>query len=295
MNQARIIVVAIALGVAAIVVQSTFFIVREDQSAIVLRFGEPKQEYREAGLKVKLPVVDNVIKLTKRNRELDQQEIEILAANQERLVVDSFARYRIADPLTFYRTVGTIAGGELRMQSLLEQSLRQVLGSVTVQDIVTGQRPVLMRRIRDSLDEKTDDIGVEVIDFKIRRADLPTQNELAVFNRMRTERQQRAQQIRAEGEQRYQEITAEADRNAVEIVAEAQERSEKIRGEADAERNKVFAAAYNRDPEFFAFYRSLLAYHAALKSSPRGGQTTILLSPDNDFFRYFNDLNGAPD
>ncbi len=293
MTQTRLIAIAIVVGVLAIVAQSIFFTVREDQSAIVLRFGDPRQEYVDAGLKFKVPAVENVVYFSKRNIELDQPEIEILAANQERLVVDSFARYRIVDPLTFYRSVRDVPVGERRMKSLLEQTLRQVLGSVTVQAIVTDQRAELMQRIRDILRERTAEIGVEIVDVKIRRADLPEQNQEAVFTRMRTEREQRAQQIRAEGQQRYQEITAEADREAVEIVAAAREQSEKIRGEADAERNRIFAEAYNRDPEFFAFYRSLLAYDKALKSNDAGGQTTILLSPDNEFFRYFNDLEGS--
>ncbi|MEL6364376.1 MAG: protease modulator HflC [Pseudomonadota bacterium] len=292
MNQTRIVALAVIAGIAILILQQTFFTVPEDKTALVLRFGEPRQEYVEAGLKFKAPVIENVVMFDKRNRELDQPEIEILAANQERLVVDSFARYRIVDPLAFYRTVRDINAGEARMESLLEQALRQVLGSVTVQDIVTDRRAELMRRIRDGLRQTTEDIGVEIVDVKIRRADLPTQNQEAVFQRMRTERQQRAQQIRAEGNQKYQEITAQADREAVEIVAGAREQSEKIRGEADAERNKIFAEAYNRDPEFFAFYRSLLAYDQALKTSDAGGQTTILLSPDNEFFRYFNDLQG---
>ncbi|MEO1309764.1 MAG: protease modulator HflC [Pseudomonadota bacterium] len=292
MNQTRIVALAVIAGIAILILQQTFFTVPEDKTALVLRFGEPRQEYVEAGLKFKAPVIENVVMFDKRNRELDQPEIEILAANQERLVVDSFARYRIVDPLAFYRTVRDINAGEARMESLLEQALRQVLGSVTVQDIVTDRRAELMRRIRDGLRQTTEDIGVEIVDVKIRRADLPTQNQEAVFQRMRTERQQRAQQIRAEGNQKYQEITAQADREAVEIRAEAREQSEKIRGEADAERNKIFAEAYNRDPEFFAFYRSLLAYDKALKTSDAGGQTTILLSPDNEFFRYFNDLQG---
>lgn len=293
MTQARLVAIIVALGVVVILSRSVFFSLPEDKTAIVLRFGDPIESYTEAGLKMKLPAVDNVVRFDKRNLELDQPQVEIIAANQERLVVDAFARYRIETPLTFYTAVRNQLGGEERMKQLLEQTLRQVLGSVTLQDIVTDQRAVLMTRIRDALREPVREFGVEIIDVKIRRADLPIENRDRVFERMRSERVQRAEQIRAEGRQRYQEITSQADREAVEIVSEAREQAEKIKGEADAARNKIYADAYNRDPEFFAFYRSLTAYEKALKDNAAGGQTTILLSPDNEFFRYFNDLNGS--
>ncbi len=271
-----------------LLVSTAAFIVPETKSAIVLRFGEPRDKYTEAGLKLKTPFIESVQYIDKRNRELDQPPIEIIASNQERLLVDAFARYRIVDPLLFYQTVRDEAGGDSRLGSLMNQTVRRVLGEVSVDEIVSTQRAELMIRIRELLGESARRFGVEIIDVKIRRADLPAQNSEAVFQRMITERNQLAQQIRAEGNENAQQIQAKADREATEIRAEAEEAAQRLRGAADGERNAVFAAAYSRDPEFFAFYRSLLAYEEALKK----GDTTILLSPDSEFFRYFNRVDG---
>lgn len=288
MNRAPLMLVGAAIVVILFVLLGALFIVPETHSAIVLRFGEPKGEYSEAGLKVKAPIVESVHYIDRRNRELDHQPIEIIASNQERLLVDAFARYRIIDPLLFYQSVRTEEVGETRLLSLMNQTVRRVLGEVSVDDIVSNRRAELMVRIRDLLAQSARQLGVEIIDVKIRRADLPRQNSQAVFQRMITERNQLAQQIRAEGNEAAQQIEAQADRQATVVRSEAEEESQKIRGGADAERNAVFAAAYGKDAEFFAFYRSLLAYEEATKS----GDTTILLSPDSEFFRYFNNLEG---
>ena len=274
--------------IAIVVITSAAFIVPETKSAVVLRFGDPTNTYNEAGLKFKTPIVESVKYFDKRNRELDQPELEIIASNQERLIVDAFARYRIVDPLLTYQTAGDEEGLERQLTTLMNQTVRRVLGEVSVDDIVSTQRASLMIRIRELLGESARRFGVEINDVKIRRADLPQQNSQAVFQRMITERKQLAQQIRAEGNEASQQIQAEADRRATEIRAEAEEESQKLRGQADGERNAVFAAAFNQDPEFFAFYRSLLAYEEALQK----GDTTILLSPDSEFFRYFNNLEG---
>lgn len=274
---------------AIVIVSSATFIVPETKSAIVLRFGEPTNTYVDAGLKFKAPIVESVKFFDKRNMELDQPELEIIASNQERLVVDAFARYRINNPLLFYQTAGNELGGTRQLTTLMNQTVRRVLGEVSVDEIVSTQRAPLMVRIRELLGEDARRFGIEIIDVKIRRADLPPQNSQAVFERMITERNQLAQQIRAEGNESAQQIRALADRQATEITAEAQEESQKLRGAADGERNAVFAAAYGQDPEFFAFYRSLLAYEESLQK----GDTTILLSPDSEFFRYFNDLQGS--
>ena len=290
MRRPMIPLLMIGAFVSLIVISGALFIVPETHSAIVLRVGEPRDQYKEAGLKLKIPVYENVIYLDKRNRELDQDQIEIIASNQERLVVDAFARYQIVDPLLFYQTVRTVDVGEDQMKQLMENSVRAVLGEVSVDEIVSSQRVNLMLRIRELLSTSARRFGVEIIDVKIRRADLPPQNSQAVFQRMITERKQLAQQIRAEGNEASAQIRAQSEREATEIRAKAQEESEKIRGQADGERNAVFASAYNKDPEFFAFYRSLTAYEKALMD---GEKTTILLSPDSEFFRYFNDLEGG--
>ncbi|HNR76669.1 MAG TPA: protease modulator HflC [Parvularculaceae bacterium] len=288
MRQTSLIAFAGALFVSLFVLLNAAFIVPESKSAIVLRFGEPTGKHTTAGLKFKTPFIENVEFIDKRNLELDQDEIEIIARNQERLRVDAFARYRIVDPVLFYQSVRTVAGGEQRMSTQMNQTVRRVLGEVSVDEIVSGKRSALMVRIRELLDASARQLGVEIIDVKIRRADLPLQNSQAVFQRMITERNQLAQQIRAEGNEESQKIMAQADREVVEIKSKAQEESEKLRGAADAERNAVFAAAYGKDPEFFAFYRSLIAYEEALKK----GDSTILLSPDSEFLRYLNNVRG---
>ncbi len=275
--------IAVAAAFVLIVLSGAFFVVPETSSAIVLRFGEPTNQYSTAGLKFKTPIIESVQYLDKRNRELDQPPIEIIASNQERLLVDAFARYQIVDPLLFYQSARTEEVGEVRLASLLNQTVRRVLGAVSVDDIVSNQRGALMVRIRDLLDANAAALGVKIIDVKIRRADLPQQNSEAVFKRMITERNQLAQSIRAEGNEAAQRIEAEADRQVVQVKAEAEEEAQKIRGIADAQRSAEFAAVYSKDPEFFAFSRSLLAYEEALRS----GETTILLSPDSEFFRYF--------
>ena len=289
MSKLSLPIVAIAALITIFILSTAAFIVPETRSAIVLRYGAPQKEYTEAGLKFKLPLVETVEYIDKRNRELDQPEIEIIASNQERLIVDAFARYQVINPLLFYQSVRTEEGSEQRLQSLMNQTVRRVLGEVSVDDIVSNQRATLMQRIQQLLTDSARPFGVEIIDVKIRRADLPTQNSQAVFQRMITERKQLAEQIRAEGKESAQQIRAQSEREATEIRSAAEEESQKIRGAADAERNAVFAAAYNKDQEFFAFYRSLLAYEESLNS----GETTILLSPDSEFFSYFNDLRGG--
>jgi len=282
---------AFALGATLIgffILLNSAFIVPESKSAIVLRFGAPKNTFKTAGLKFKTPFVDNVQFIDRRNREIDLNEIQVIVKNQERLLVDAFARFEIVDPLLFYQSVTTEENGNDRLKSLMGQTVRRVLGEVSVDDIVSGKRSELMHRIRDLLSNGARQLGVEIIDVKIRRADLPAQNSQAVFQRMITERNRLAQQIRAEGNEQSRKITAQAERERAEILATANEQSEKLRGKADATRSAVFAAAYGRDPEFFDFYRSLLAYEQSFKT----GDGMIVLSPDSEFLRYLNDLNG---
>lgn len=288
MNKLPLPLIGVALVAILVILANSAFIVPETHSALVFRFGEPKNQYLEAGLKFKVPFAENVNFIDRRNRHLEQEQTEIIARNQERLIVDAFARYRIIDPLLFYQSVRTELRGEERLSNQLNDSLRAVLGSVTIDEIISERRSELMGRIQEQLTASARPLGVEIIDVKIRRADLPQTNSEAVFQRMIAERRQLAQQYRSEGNERANQIRAQADRQVIEIKAEAEEEAQKIRGAADAERNAIFAAAYNKDPEFFAFYRSLLAYEEALEK----GETTILLSPNSEFFRYFNSLEG---
>jgi membrane protease subunit HflC len=205
-------------------------------------------------------------------------------------VVDAFARYRIKDPLRFYQTVGNIEGANSRLSTLLNSALRRVLGEATLIQVVRDQREQLMARVREQLEAEAQAFGIAIIDVRIRRADLPEQNSQAVYQRMITERQRQAQEFRSLGLQRAQEIRAKADRDVTVVQAEAQSKGEQIRGEGDAERNRIFAEAFGRDPDFFSFYRSMQAYEAGLKSS----DTRMLLKPDSEFFRFFVDPSGKP-
>jgi membrane protease subunit HflC len=214
----------------------------------------------------------------------------VIASDQKRLVVDAFARYRIKNALRFYQSIGSIQAANVQLTTLLNAALRRVLGEVSFITVVRDEREVLMARIREQLDREADGYGIQVVDVRIRRADLPEQNSQAVYERMKTERQREAAEFRAQGGQKAQEIRSKADREATVIVAEANSTAEQTRGAGDAERNRLFAEAYGKDPDFFAFYRSMTAYENGLKSN----DTRFLLRPDSDFFKYFGSASGHP-
>ena len=274
----------------AIIGYSSVFTVQQTEQALVVRFGKPVQVVTDAGLHFKVPFTDTVIPIDKRILDLENPAQEVIASDQKRLVVDAFARYRIKDALQFYQSVGSIQAANLQLTTLLNSALRRVLGEVTLIQVVRDQREALMGRIRDQLDHEAGNYGIQVVDVRIRRADLPDQNSQAVYQRMKTERQREAAEFRAQGKQKAQEITSNADREATVIVAEANSKADQIRGEGDAERNRLFAEAYGKDPDFFAFYRSMTAYETALK----GNDTRLLLRPDSDFFKYFGGAKGKP-
>jgi membrane protease subunit HflC len=281
--------VALVLLVAALIVgYSSVFTVYQTQQALVVRLGNPVRVVSDPGLHFKVPLVDSVIAIDRRILDLEAPAQEVIASDQKRLVVDAFARYRIKDPLRFYQTLGSIVGANSQLAILLNSALRRVLGEVTFTHVVRDQRAELMARIRDLVDKEADGYGIQVVDVRIRRADLPEQNSQAVYQRMQTERQREAAEFRAQGAQRGQEIRARADKEVTVLVAEATAKSEQIRGQGDAQRNQIFADAFNRDPDFFAFYRSMQAYEAGLKHN----DTRLLLKPDTNFFRYFNDPSG---
>src|SRR5690606_31301666 len=214
---------------------------------------------------------------------------EVIASDQKRLVVDAFARYRIADPLRFYQSVSTIEGANSRLATVLNSSLRRVLGESTFIQVVRDERSTLMSRIQERVNREARNFGIDVVDVKIRRADLPEANSQAIYQRMQTERQREAAEIRAQGAEQAQRTRARADRDVTVLLAEANSKSEQIRGEGDGERNRIFAEAFGRDVGFFDFYRSMQAYEAGLKK----GETRLLLAPDSEFFRYFNDAGGS--
>jgi modulator of FtsH protease HflC len=284
------IVLLFLLFVVAILAYSSIFTVDMTEQALVVRLGEPVRVVTDPGLNFKAPFVDTVIDIDKRILDLENPAQEVIASDQKRLVVDAFARYRINNALRFYQSIGSIQAANIQLTTLLNASLRRVLGEVTLIQVVRDQREALMARIRDQLDKEADGYGIAVIDVRIRRADLPEQNSQAVYQRMQTERQREAAEFRAQGGQKAQEIRSNADREATVIVAEANSSSEQIRGAGDGERNRLFAEAYGQDPDFFAFYRSMTAYENGLKS----GDTRFLLRPDSDFFKFFSNSSGKP-
>jgi modulator of FtsH protease HflC len=276
--------------VALVVAYSTLFTVYQTRQALVLRFGQPVREITKPGLNWKVPLIDSVVHIDKRILDLENPEQEVIASDQKRLKVDAFARYKIVRPLQFYQAVGSVEGANQRMSTLLNSALRRVLGESTLTHVVRDDRALLMARVREQLNSEAQAFGIDVVDVRIRRADLPDENSNAVYERMKTERQREAAEFRAQGGQRAQEIRARADREVTVLVADATSKAEQTRGEGDAKRNEIFADAFGRDPEFFAFYRSMQAYEAALRNS----DTRMLLRPDSDFFRFFGDPSGKP-
>ncbi|MCP3387608.1 protease modulator HflC [Bradyrhizobium sp. CCGB12] len=280
-------VALLGLLLVLIVGYMSLFTVQQTEQTIVLRFGEPVDVVTDPGLHFKAPW-NSVINIDKRILDLENPSQEAIASDQKRLVVDAFARYRIKNALRFYQSVGTIQAANLQLTTLLNAALRRVLGEVTFINVVRDDREKLMLRIRDQLDREADGYGIEVVDVRIRRADLPEQNSQAVYLRMKTEREREAAEFRAQGGQKAQEIKSRADREATVIVAEANSQADQTRGAGDAERNRLFAEAYSKDADFFAFYRSMTAYENGLRSS----DTRFLLRPESDFFRFFGNPAG---
>ncbi|WNJ92447.1 protease modulator HflC [Bosea sp. 685] len=275
----------ILVGLAAVLLYAGTFVVQQTQSAIVLQFGRVRTIATAPGLYFKLPApFETVTFLDNRILDLDLPSQEIIASDQKRLVVDAFTRYRISDPLKFYQAVNSIPRANSQLASIVNGNVRSVLAEASFTAMVRTDRSRLMSRIRDDVNREAARFGMTVVDVRLRRVDLPAANSQAVFQRMQTERQREAAEARALGAQQAQEIRARADRDSTVIVAEAQRRSDEVRGEGEGERNRVFAEAFGKDPEFFAFYRSMQAYEASIKP----GDTRMVLSPDTPFFRFFN-------
>jgi len=296
MTRTALIAVGVVLFVIALIAANTFYVVDQTHEAIVLRFGQPIRVINapgenNAGLQLKDPFLENAILFDKRIQLLDtNQEAEVLASDQRRLLVDAFLRYRISDPLQYYKTLRDDQTAQDRLDRMVTSSLREVLGTATSTDIISGRRNQLMAQARAEVtaQAKASKLGIDVIDLRIKRADLPPANEAAIFRRMQTNRQQEAARIKAIGEQHKLEIMAEADKEVQVTLATAQEEAESTRGEGDSKRAVIFAGSFGRDPKFAAFYRSLQAYEASLGQ----GDTTMVLSPDSDFFKYFKNGPG---
>ncbi|MCH2164059.1 MAG: protease modulator HflC [Marinovum sp.] len=280
-----VLVVLIIVGLSAI------YVVDEREKALVLRFGRVVDTKEEPGLAFKVPLLDEVVRYDDRILSLDVEPLEVTPLDDRRLVVDAFARYRISDVNQFRQAVGTggIGSADRRLDGILRDQLRGVLGSVSSNDILSSDRAALMLRIRNGAIAEARSLGIEVVDVRLKRTDLPAENLDATFERMRAEREREATDERARGNEAAQRVRAQADRTVVELVSDANRQAEIIRGEADARRNAIFANAFGADPEFFEFYRSLTAYERALQ----GQNSTMVLSPDSEFFNYLKSDTGS--
>jgi membrane protease subunit HflC len=282
-NRNVLIGIGVAVGALALLAASALFTVHQTQQALVLQFGNPKRIITEPGLHVKIPFVQNAIYIDRRVLDYDAVSEEVILGDQKRLVVDAFARYRIVDPLRFYQTVGSEAVLRGRINTILDASLRKVLGEVPLFTVLSEDRSRLMERIRQQANNEAKQFGIDVIDVRIKRADLPAENSQAIYRRMQTEREREAKELRAQGAEMAQRIRARADRERRVLLAEARKEAQITRGEGDGEAVRIFAEAFGRDIDFFTFYRSMQAYRNALGDE----NTSFVLSPDSEFFRFF--------
>ncbi len=263
------------------------FIVKEVNQAIVLQFGDPKRIIMKPGINFKIPFVQNVVFLDKRILNLDTPPEEVIASDQKRLIVDAFARFQIVDPLKFYISVGNERVARSRLSTIINSRIRSVLGTQRLQTLLSADRTNQMSLIQEGVNKEADNFGITIVDVRIKRADLPQANSDAIFKRMQTEREREAKEFRAKGAEMAAEITANADKEVTVILANAEKSSQILKGEGDGKRNKIFADAFGKDPEFFAFYRAMQAYEKALI----GGETSLILSPDSEFFKFFGNIN----
>ncbi len=283
-------IVVVVLGI--FVALGTIFTVSQTEQALVLRFGAPARAegpIKTPGLHFKIPFIESVVKIDNRILDLESPKQEVLAADNQRIDVDAFVRYRIVDALRFYQAAGSVRAANNLLASVLNSAVRRVLGEATQTQIVSGERAALMVRIREQVDTEATRFGVQIVDARLRRADLPREISEKVFSRMQSERQREASEYRAQGQEQYQTITSRADRDVTVLRADAVRKAEQIRGAGDAERTKIFADAYGADKDFFSFWRSMQAYENAFK----GGETRFVISPGSDFFRFFSSPTGA--
>jgi len=262
------------------------FIVKEVNQAIVLQFGDPKRIISKPGLNFKIPFIQNVVFLDKRILNLDTPPEEVIASDQKRLIVDAFARFQIVDPLKFYISVGNERVARSRLATIINSRIRNVLGKQELQTLLSEDRSKQMSLIQEGVNNEAENFGIKIVDVRIKRADLPQANSNAIFRRMQTEREREAKEFRARGAEMAVTITSTADKDVTVILADAQKKSEIMKGEGDGKRNKIFADAFGQDPEFFAFYRSMQAYERSLI----GGETSLILSPDSEFFKFFGNI-----
>ena len=288
MKKSTGIILGLLVFATIIVYNSLFFVEQRDQT-LVLQFGEPVRVIQEPGLNFKIPLAQNIVRFDKRILLFDNNSEEIIAADKKRLIVDAFVRYKIVDPLKFYQTVRYEAALNNRLGSVVNNSLRAVLGRVPLKAVISDRRELLMQEVSGLVANRAGQFGISIEEVRIKKADLPSENSEAIYRRMQTERQQEAAQIRAVGEEKSRIIKAEAEKNKTVILAEAQRDGEILRGEGDAKKNKILGEAFGKDPDFFAFYRAMQAYSKALTE----GDTTMVLSPKSEFFEFFGNAKGT--
>ena len=274
--------------VLTVLAYNSLFFVEQRVQTLILQFGEPIRVIKEPGLNFKIPLAQNIVKFDKRILLFDNSAEEIIAADKKRLIVDAFVRYKIIDPLKFYQTVRFEAALNNRLGSVVNNSLRAVLGKVPLEAVISDRRELLMQEVSELVSARATQFGISIEEVRIKKADLPSENSEAIYRRMQTERQQEAAQIRAVGNEKARFITAESEKQKTVLLAEAQRDSDILRGEGDAEKNKILGKAFNQDPDFFAFYRAMQAYSKALTE----GDTTMVLSPKSDFFEFFGNAEG---
>ena len=280
--------IIIVLGAVAFF---SIFIVKEINQAIVLQFGDPKRIISTPGINFKIPFIQNVVFLDKRILNLDAPPEEVIASDQKRLIVDAFARFQIVDPLKFYISVGNERVARSRLSTIINSRIRSVLGKQRLQILLSADRTNQMALIQDGVNNEAEKFGIKIVDVRIKRADLPPANSEAIYRRMQTEREREAKEFRARGAEMAITITSTADKEVTVILAEAEKKSQVMKGEGDGQRNKIFADAFGRDPEFFSFYRAMQAYEKALI----GGETSLILSPDSEFFKFFGNIKKKTD
>ena len=282
----------IIIGVGGLIlfgIFSSFFTVNQTQQALVLQFGEPKRIIEEPGLAFKLPFIQDAIFYESRVLSLIPQDAEeVILADQKRIQIDAYARYRIEDPLLFFQTVRNELGARARLESIIDSSVRRVLGNETLASILTGERENINGSIRDEVNASVDSLGIEIIDVRLRRADYPESTSQNIFNRMKSEREREAKEFRATGDEEAQKIRADAEKTRTVIVAEAKREAQEVRGQGDSNAIRIYADSFGQDPEFFSFYRSMEAYRKSIGESG----TSMVLSPNSSFFRYFKDKDG---
>jgi len=281
---------ALAAAVVALVLVAwgSLFTVPQQQQALVLQFGDPKRVIQDPGLKVKLPFIQEVQYFEKRILDIDPPKQQVILVDQKRLDVDAYGRYRITNPLRFYQTVNNEAGARARLGAIINSAMRRVLGNESLTNILSVRRGQITQAIFQEVNQAASTLGIEMIDVRIKRADYPDQTSQAIYARMKSERDREAREFRGEGQEVAQQIRADADRQRVVTVATAQQQAQTLRGQGDAQAIQIYADAFGQDPQFFAFYRSMEAY----KQSLGDGSTTLVLTPDSEFFRFFNDLTG---